>query len=223
MRLHPGVRLKDALAQPDARLPAEAAQSADIEQFPGGAIGHGSVEFNGSGEPGNVRDQRREIGDTDVRPGADVHMRAAIAGGRPVVFSWQIHEVAARRRHVIDVHEFTPWPAAAPDLDGIVAGHRRLVQEHFGQVFAAPQSKETAKRSEDAPDLEAVWAGRLEPKEAAAELERAGYLDAEELASWLVGFRKGPVTRFLGERGSQQLNRLMPIAYFDRLGVPRLS
>ena len=102
---------------------------------------------------------------------------------------------------------FPDWDAFA----GVLAGHRQLVQEHFEQVFAAPQEKEPAGRGEDAPDLEAVWSGRLETGEAAAELERAGYLDAGELASWLDGFRKGPVTRFLGERGSQQLDRLMPM------------
>ena len=134
----------------------------------------------------------------------------------------QVHELPdddTGRTRLAYAMGFPDWGTFADTL----AGHRRLVQEHFGQVFAAPQSKETAKRSEDAPDLEAVWAGRLEPKEAAAELERAGYLDAEELASWLVGFRKGPVTRFLGERGSQQLNRLMPMLLGTAAGADRPS
>ena len=92
-----------------------------------------------------------------------------------------------------------------------LAEHRRLVQEHFEQVFAAPQSEELSERSDMAADFEAVWFERLEPDEAADELSRAGYLDADELLAWLDGFRKGPVSRFLGERGSQQLDRLMPM------------
>ena len=60
---------------------------------------------------------------------------------------------------------------------------------------------------------------RLEPEEVVAELRQAGYLDADELASWLNGFRKGPVTRFLGERGSQQLDRLMPVLLGSAAGI----
>jgi glutamate-ammonia-ligase adenylyltransferase len=122
----------------------------------------------------------------------------------------QVHELPeddTGRMRLAYAMGFPDWEAFA----GVLAGHRRLVQEHFEQVFATPQEKGAAKRGEDVPDLEAVWAGRLEAEEAIAELGRAGYLDADELVSWLDGFRKGPVTRFLGERGSQQLDRLMPM------------
>jgi glutamate-ammonia-ligase adenylyltransferase len=122
----------------------------------------------------------------------------------------QVHELPeddTGRLRLAYAMGYPDWGAFIRDLDT----HRRVVQEHFEQVFATPREKEPVHAGEDQPDLESVWAGRLEPEEVVAELRQAGYLDADELASWLNGFRKGPVTRFLGERGSQQLDRLMPV------------
>ena len=101
---------------------------------------------------------------------------------------------------------FDDWDAFAREL----AGHRRLVQEHFEQVFAAPETKVSASDKEKAPDLESVWRAELDNSEALKALTRAGYPEAGEVLRWLGGFREGPVTRFLGEQGRQRLDQLMP-------------
>jgi len=102
---------------------------------------------------------------------------------------------------------FADWESFVLALDE----HRRLVQEHFEQVFAAPEAKAANRQGESAPDLAAVWSGLLEPEEALAELTTAGYTDAGEVLRWLQGFRTGAVTRHLGEQGRLRLDQLMPM------------
>jgi glutamate-ammonia-ligase adenylyltransferase len=101
---------------------------------------------------------------------------------------------------------FEDWEAFSREL----ARHRRLVQEHFEQVFATPETKVSAGDKEKAPELDSVWRAELDNKEACKALTRAGYTKADEVLRWLGGFRDGPVTRFLGELGRQRLDQLMP-------------
>ena len=102
---------------------------------------------------------------------------------------------------------YDDWESFIPVLDR----HRGLVQEHFEQVFASPESRASKKRDDAAPDMAAVWSGVIDSVEAASALSRAGYQDAEETLAWLKGFQNGPVTRFLGEQGRQRLDQLMPV------------
>ena len=92
-----------------------------------------------------------------------------------------------------------------------LARHRRLVQEHFEQVFASSQVSATGKRSQKSSDLKDVWQGLLEHEAAIKVLQKAGFQQAEETLQWLDTFRSGPVTRFLGEQGQQRLDELMPL------------
>jgi len=102
---------------------------------------------------------------------------------------------------------YADWEPFARVLDG----HRRAVQGHFEQVFAAPAARVTAANQEKTPDHAGVWTRDLDEKEAARVLTRAGYEDAAEILRWLDGFREGPALRFLGEQGSQRLDQLMPM------------
>ena len=97
------------------------------------------------------------------------------------------------------------------DFERELARHRQLVQEHFEQVFAGPASKVEKKDSEQAPGLADVWRRDVERDAAIAALSAAGYQQAEATLQWLSEFRDGPVTRFLGEQGRQQLDNLMPL------------
>jgi glutamate-ammonia-ligase adenylyltransferase len=92
-----------------------------------------------------------------------------------------------------------------------LARHRRLVQEHFEQVFAGSEVSASGKRSQKSSDLKDVWQEALERDAAIKVLENAGFQQAEETLQWLDTFRTGPVTRFLGEQGQQRLDELMPL------------
>jgi glutamate-ammonia-ligase adenylyltransferase len=102
---------------------------------------------------------------------------------------------------------FPDWEAFECEL----AKHRQLVQEHFEQVFAEPVSKVESKDREQAPGLAEAWKRDTDRDAALAALSAAGYRQAEATLQWLNAFRDGPVTRFLGEQGRQQLDNLMPL------------
>ena len=92
-----------------------------------------------------------------------------------------------------------------------LARHRRLVQEHFEQVFASSPEDEQDRRSQKSSDLKAVWQGTLGGEAAIKVLRHEGFEQASEVLQWLDTFRDGPVTRFLGEHGQQRLDELMPL------------
>ena len=80
-----------------------------------------------------------------------------------------------------------------------LARHRRLVQEHFEQVFATSEESEPSRGAQKTSDLKNVWQGTLDRDAAIKVLEGAGFKQADEVLQWLDTFRDGPVTRFLGE------------------------
>ncbi|MBT8117664.1 MAG: bifunctional [glutamate--ammonia ligase]-adenylyl-L-tyrosine phosphorylase/[glutamate--ammonia-ligase] adenylyltransferase, partial [Gammaproteobacteria bacterium] len=118
------------------------------------------------------------------------------------------------------VHDLPEYPAGQArlaftmgfaDWDAFVTvlqRHRNLVQEQFEQVFAG--SQEPVEQGAGTHSLADVWLGDVDAGDAEAVLAAAGYGDAGEVRRWLDQFRDGPVTRFLGERGRQSLDELMP-------------
>ena len=122
----------------------------------------------------------------------------------------QVHELPedeAGRMRLAYAMDFPDWET----FSGVLDGHRRTVQEHFEQVFAAPETRAMAAHKGKAPTLADVWTHVHDARKAAAALEASGYEDAQEILRWLEGFRKGPAVRFLGEQGRQRLDQLMPM------------
>ncbi len=100
-----------------------------------------------------------------------------------------------------------------PDWDSFaaqLAEHRRVVQEHFEQVFAEPEQRVEKKQRDRSRELLDVWLGVTTGKQAQRVLGEAGFGAAGEALDWLEQFREGPVTRFLGEQGRQRMDELMP-------------
>ena len=86
--------------------------------------------------------------------------------------------------------------------------HRRNVQEHFEQVFAAPQTRHAES---DELDLSSVWRQELEPEEAQQALRAAGYEQPGEVCRQLELIHRGRRYQSLSERGKQLMDRLMPL------------
>jgi glutamate-ammonia-ligase adenylyltransferase len=122
----------------------------------------------------------------------------------------QVHELPdddAGRARLAYAMGFEEWDSFAEQL----GEYRRLVQEHFEQVFAEPATRTRAADRGVPGDLDAVWHDHLDTAEAIGALKDAGYQEADETLAWLKGFRRGPVTRFLGDVGRQRLGQLMPV------------
>jgi glutamate-ammonia-ligase adenylyltransferase len=101
---------------------------------------------------------------------------------------------------------YADWDGFAREL----ARHRGLVQEHFEQVFATPRDRVGEPQRDRTRGMGDVWRGAIDNTKAARALETAGYPEADEVLRWLAQFRKGPVSRFLGEQGRRRLDELMP-------------
>lgn len=102
---------------------------------------------------------------------------------------------------------YPDWEPFAREL----ARHRALVQEHFDQVFAAPRERVDDRQRDATRGMGDVWRRTIGDTGAARLLENAGYPEGDEVLRWLDQFRKGPVTRFLGEQGRLRLDELMPL------------
>jgi [glutamine synthetase] adenylyltransferase / [glutamine synthetase]-adenylyl-L-tyrosine phosphorylase len=94
------------------------------------------------------------------------------------------------------------WVAFTRELER----HRRLVQEHFEQVFRAPQADDGA----GAQDLHSVWRDSLEDAQAEVILAEAGFEDPSEALRLLTQLRDSQASR-ASRRGRERLDRLMPL------------
>ncbi len=99
---------------------------------------------------------------------------------------------------------FADWPTLRRALDK----HRHLVQDHFEQVFAAPQAAGTALPNSD---LDAVCRGVLTGVAAAAVLTAAGLDDTEEALRLLTRLREGFGYRALSSKARERMDQLLPM------------
>lgn len=100
---------------------------------------------------------------------------------------------------------YADWSAFADDM----AEHRRNVDEHFQQIFAAPQIES------DVGDAEQVLLGAWEEDAQTEQAEQAlaGFGLEQPVAAWrrLLGLREGMMYRTLGDRGRRRLAQLLPM------------
>ena len=91
---------------------------------------------------------------------------------------------------------FASWAEFIRALDE----HRGLVQEHFEQVFAAPQAEESQAQDKHTAMLTSMWLGRLVEADAIAVLENLGFADAAEVYRVTVQLRESSALRSLTPR-----------------------
>jgi glutamate-ammonia-ligase adenylyltransferase len=114
------------------------------------------------------------------------------------------HDLEGRERLAIAM-AYVDWESFARDLER----HRRRVQAHFQQVFAAPQTEEAV--SEDGMALAQLWAGSLRDEAAQRILSAAGFKQAEDTIAQLTRFRESASCRQLSAQGRSRLDHLMPL------------
>jgi [glutamine synthetase] adenylyltransferase / [glutamine synthetase]-adenylyl-L-tyrosine phosphorylase len=98
---------------------------------------------------------------------------------------------------------FADWPALTAVLDR----HRRLVQDQFDHVFAAPESE--ADPTDQGPG--ALWSGNHEPTYEMELLASAGFADPEQARVRIEHFRDAAARKGLSTRGRERLDQMMPM------------
>jgi glutamate-ammonia-ligase adenylyltransferase len=109
----------------------------------------------------------------------------------------------AGRERLARSMDYPAWPQFAADLER----HRERVQQHFEQVFAAPQTEEEGAE----PALAAVWSALESPERLALRLQDAGYREPQAALERIVAFRDSAACRALSARGRERLDALMPM------------
>lgn len=91
-----------------------------------------------------------------------------------------------------------------------LAGWRQKVQEHFDQVFVAPQDGSAGENTEQ-DDLFEVWQGTATADEVAEQLTTAGFEKPLEAHERLTALHHSHGCRALSAQGRNRLDRLMPM------------
>lgn len=105
---------------------------------------------------------------------------------------------------------YADWAAFSAALDE----QRARVQNHFDQVFAAPQ----LAAGKEAQPAQRLWSGDMEPGEALVWLREQGYADAAEALRRITLLRESFTCRALSDAGRKRLDRFMPLL-IDALAV----
>jgi glutamate-ammonia-ligase adenylyltransferase len=98
---------------------------------------------------------------------------------------------------------FADWPA----YEHALTRHRRKVQEHFSQVFAAPQGE----AAEPTAGLSGVWLNALGTAASLKLLAEAGYAQPQEALRLLTGLRGAANYEAMATESRARLDRLMPL------------
>lgn len=91
----------------------------------------------------------------------------------------------------------------------VLEQHRRRVQGHFEQVFAAPQTE--APPSGDGRELAQIWSGALQGEAAQRILAAEGFVEPAAVMDRLERFRGSANCRHLSAPGRARLDHLMPL------------
>ncbi|WP_455212055.1 bifunctional [glutamate--ammonia ligase]-adenylyl-L-tyrosine phosphorylase/[glutamate--ammonia-ligase] adenylyltransferase, partial [Kaarinaea lacus] len=100
--------------------------------------------------------------------------------------------------------EFADWPS----FEKALALHRKRVQNHFQQVFAAPQTEHASTEKHGFSD---VWLGILDESHAIDVLQEAGFDDAKQALDYLHVCHESSAYTALSSQGKQRMDRLMPL------------
>ncbi len=107
---------------------------------------------------------------------------------------------------------YADWDSFAEDLQAI----RNTVQNHFEQLFQAPQAQD-GENEED--EVQGIWLVSLSDEHSAAILNELGYSDGKEIVRLLKSFRDSHHYKKMSKEGSIRLDRLIPLILKSVAGV----
>ncbi|WP_347338199.1 bifunctional [glutamate--ammonia ligase]-adenylyl-L-tyrosine phosphorylase/[glutamate--ammonia-ligase] adenylyltransferase [Chromatium okenii] len=98
---------------------------------------------------------------------------------------------------------FADWATFAPVLDA----HRRVVQQQFDEVFAAPDAAEAI---DGEANLQLLWSGTQETASDVTALAQAGFADPAAVQTCIAQFRDATDRKGLSSKGRERLAQVMP-------------
>ncbi|OOZ41592.1 bifunctional glutamine synthetase adenylyltransferase/deadenyltransferase [Solemya pervernicosa gill symbiont] len=102
---------------------------------------------------------------------------------------------------------FSNWERFLERLDS----YRQRVEQHFEQIFAAPQTEDKGGEQHAGPDLVSLWQEGLKESQAPGLLAEAGYAEPKEIVWRLRALRESSLYESLSTHGRERLDRLMPL------------
>ncbi|WP_455203951.1 bifunctional [glutamate--ammonia ligase]-adenylyl-L-tyrosine phosphorylase/[glutamate--ammonia-ligase] adenylyltransferase, partial [Kaarinaea lacus] len=99
---------------------------------------------------------------------------------------------------------FASWD----DFNRVLEKHRQRVQNHFEQVFAAPQVEH---ESEDKYSLREVWLELLEEGVAYEVLTKAGFSEPQQALDYIKATHRTTAYVSLSRQGKERMDKLMPL------------
>lgn len=120
----------------------------------------------------------------------------------------QTHELPSdddQRRALAVAMGYADWQV----LTHALADWRQRVEEHFRQVFAAPQAEDVG--DDLARDLRLAWSDEGNDEIGIDLLRTQGFADPEQSWARLTGLRGNSLYQGLGERGRRRLAQLIPL------------
>ena len=126
----------------------------------------------------------------------------------------RLQQMQDRQTHALPEDSATQEQLAAAvglaswaDFQQRLTAHRTVVQSHFDQVFASPQTDQTAESSTQL----ALWHDDLPESEAFQILAEVGYPDPPAAWAQIGKLRDTYSVRHLTKRGRERFERLMPL------------
>jgi glutamate-ammonia-ligase adenylyltransferase len=92
-----------------------------------------------------------------------------------------------------------------------LAGHRRVVEQQFEQIFTEPRQETAPASVSRGTRLGSLWHGQLDEAAAKQVLRETGFARPEEALRLLLQFRDSSLLRMIGSNGRRRLERLMPL------------
>ncbi|MEY3838199.1 MAG: hypothetical protein RL304_1181, partial [Verrucomicrobiota bacterium] len=200
----------------DARGPAERADAGDIHELARGAVGHGRVELQATGEAGDPGRQFGEPADGDLLARADVD-RAGLGVA--------VEEEEAGLGEVVRVQELAERRAGAPEAEDGVAAEPGLVHlaDHRGQdvgllereIVAGPVQVARHRADEVAPMLGPGVVAELDARDLGDGIGLVGRLERAGQQGVLADRLRGVLRVDAARAEEEQLTDARPARAFD--------
>jgi [glutamine synthetase] adenylyltransferase / [glutamine synthetase]-adenylyl-L-tyrosine phosphorylase len=126
------------------------------------------------------------------------------------MYDGQTHELPSAPLDQLRLAHTLKYPDWAAFL-AVLNEHRRHVEDHFQQTFAAPQAQKASAGEPMEEPSSALWNGQVSLAEAQGLLQGLGYAQPEAAWQLIQRVRDAMLHKPMGARGKERFDQLMPM------------